>query len=267
MPAASVAVHVTMVVPTGNPLAGALFVTETTPTASVANGGISETTVFAPVASVYTSASGVPVITGATVSDTVTVAVTSVAAFPAVSVAVNVTVVVPIGKVVGALLLASPTPSTASDVFAAFKNAAITAAVLAIPAAEVASAVILAGALIIGAVISTVYVMAVDAVLVLPATSVAVAVKLCAPSVSVAPPAKLQLPPVAVTMPSDVMPSFTFTEAFASAIPEMLGRAVTLVSTLCVGVTITGIFGASVSSMIESCANADRLPAASLYCT
>ena len=61
----------------------------------------------------------------------------------------------------------------------------------------------------VGAVVSTIIVVTADATLVLPAASVAVAVKLCVPCVNVVVVCgRVQLPlPSAVTVPTSVMPS------------------------------------------------------------
>ena len=60
----------------------------------------------------------------------------------------------------------------------------------------------------VGAVVSTIIVVTADATLVLPAASVAVAVKLCVPCASVVVCGRVQLPlPSAVTVPTSVMPS------------------------------------------------------------
>ena len=77
-----------------------------------------------------------------------------VPALPAASVAVNTTVVSPIGRVSGALLVTATVPSTASVAVAPSKNAVISVAVFAAPAALVATTVIAAGTVTTGAVIS-----------------------------------------------------------------------------------------------------------------
>src|SRR3974390_149063 len=76
-----------------------------------------------------------------------------------------------------------------------------------------------------GAVVSTVTAIAAEAAPVLPATSVAVAVRLCAPLASV-PVVYVQAPlPLAVVVPSNVVPSKTFTVALASAVPVSVNVA------------------------------------------
>src|SRR5690606_24185525 len=102
-PEASVAVHVTVVVPIGN-VAGALFDT-VVPVQLSENTGAPSATVAASqlLLSVAIVTGAGAVITGFWLSSTITVCVAE-AVFPTASVAVHVTIVVPIGKVAGALL-------------------------------------------------------------------------------------------------------------------------------------------------------------------
>ena len=85
------------------------------------------------------------------------VTVTEACAWPvllAVSVAVKVTVVVPNGNTVGALLLTLTAPSTSSVAVAAFRNCAIATLVAVAPNALKAATVILAGGTTTGGAIS-----------------------------------------------------------------------------------------------------------------
>ncbi len=96
LPAASLAVHVTVVGPNGNVI-GASLASHTTPTASVAVAVPMATGVCVPVASAVTFAGATT--TGRVVSTTATVNVDGAEVFPAASRAAQVTVVVPIAKV------------------------------------------------------------------------------------------------------------------------------------------------------------------------
>jgi hypothetical protein len=99
LPAASVAVHVTTVLPIGKiPPAGALFVKVTVVQLSAAVGAVNVTVAVHPDPAVAVIATGV-VNVGAVTSITITVWV-AVVVFPLASVAVHVTVVLPIGNVV-----------------------------------------------------------------------------------------------------------------------------------------------------------------------
>ena len=97
-----------MVTPIGK-AAGALLVTEATPQLSEVTGVPSATPVAVhPVFVVAVTLRG-QVIVGGTLSETVTVWL-QVALFPLLSVTVQVTVVTPIGKAAGALLVTEATP-------------------------------------------------------------------------------------------------------------------------------------------------------------
>ena len=104
---------------------------------------------------------------------------------PAVSVAVNVTVVVPSGKVAGASLVTLTWVSTLSVAVALAKKACIAGVVLAVPALFVADTVILSGVVNTG-LLWSLTVMVIVCVAVFPALSVAVNVIVFAPSESVA---------------------------------------------------------------------------------
>ena len=94
--------------------------------------------------------------------------------------------------------------------------------------------------------------MSCDPPLVLPALSVAVAVKLWAPTAS-APVVKFQAPePFAVAVPTWVAPSNTFTALFASAVPF----TVTWFELTIVLLVMTGALGATVSIVTLSAAEA-----------
>jgi hypothetical protein len=76
----------------------------------------------------------------------------AVLVFPAASVALNVTVVVPRGKTSGALLVGVKAPLTLSVAVAAARNVAINEWVFGVPRASIASTVTGAGALVMGGV-------------------------------------------------------------------------------------------------------------------
>ena len=102
-PEPSVTVQVTVVVPTGNTV-GALFVTEATEQLSAVTGVPRTTPVAVQPVFVFTVTFAGAVIVGNVVSTTVTNWV-AVLMFPEPSVTVQVTVVFPNGKVVGALFV------------------------------------------------------------------------------------------------------------------------------------------------------------------
>jgi hypothetical protein len=106
-PLLSVTVQFTVVVPNGK-IAGALLVTVATPQLSAVVGVPSTTVVAAQFAFAETTIFAGATIVGFVLSITLTVCV-AVAVLPAPSVTVHVTVVVPNGKVAGALLLTDAT--------------------------------------------------------------------------------------------------------------------------------------------------------------
>jgi len=116
-----------------------------------------------------------------------------------------------------------------------------------------------------GATVSIVYIVAAEAVLVLPAASLAVAVKLCAPAVN-RPEASDHDPlAAAVVLPSTVAPFFTRTVALASAVPLMEMEAVLFTKAPVVGVLMDGAAGATVSIVIVTEVDAEPVfPAASV---
>ena len=170
LPAASAAVQVTVVVPSGN-RGGASLATDATPTASDAVA-LPMSTGAPPgdAASPVTSAGAA--IDGGVVSTTVT-RCSAVAALPAASAAVQVTVVVPSGNRGGASLATDATP-TASDAVALPMSTGA-------PPGDAASPVTSAGAAIDGGVVSTT-VTRCSAVAALPAASAAVQVTTVVPS-------------------------------------------------------------------------------------
>src|SRR6185436_3683803 len=123
---------------------------------------------------------------------------------------------------------------------------------------------------LIGATVSMVTLSAVEAALVLPATSVAVALRLWPPLESAA-VVKLQAPaPLALTLPSRLAPSKTLTVALASAVPVSV-RVLSLVMpspTTLLSVeydAMVGLTGATVSMVTLSAVDAALvLPATSV---
>src|SRR5690348_5603351 len=121
-----------------------------------------------------------------------------------------------------------------------------------------------------GATVSTVTAYAAETAPVLPAASVAVAVKLCAPSASTA-VAKLQAPvPLATALPMSVAPSNTLTVLLASAVPLSVSVFASVRWSPAVPLSgenaaIVGALGATVSTVTLSAAEAALvLPAASV---
>src|SRR3990172_7037879 len=173
-PEASVAVKVTVVVPSGK-TAGALLTTVGAASQiSVAVGKGTVTGVPSRLVCSTRMGAGTFEITGAVVSTTVTLVV-AVAVFPEASVAVKVTVVVPSGKTAGALLT---TVGAASQISVAVGNGTVTG----VPSRLVCSTRMGAGTFeITGAVVSTTLTEGV-AVAVFPEASVAVNVTVVVPS-------------------------------------------------------------------------------------
>src|SRR4051812_12620662 len=171
-------------------------------------------------------------VTGATVS-TVIVMLPAAPELPAMSVAVAVRLWAPLPKTLANVQAPAPLAVTVPSVLlpsltviAAFASALpdrVSVPLLVMPSLPELplSGVMPAITGAAGAVVSTVTAKAADALPLLPATSVAVAVRLCAPAASVL--ASVQAPaPSAVTVPSVVALSFTRTAALASALPEMV---------------------------------------------
>src|SRR5437660_1792146 len=143
LPAASFAVHVTVVAPIGN-VDGALFVTDTTPTASVAFAfPIDITLSFILVASMVMSFGIINL--GAVASLTSTVCV-ALAELPDASIAVHVTVVNPRLNTFGALLVTVTCPRS---VTVGVPNEMV------LLSSDVASNVMSFGGVIFGGVVST----------------------------------------------------------------------------------------------------------------
>ena len=107
LPALSVTVHVTVVVPIGK-VAGALLVTPAIPQLSEVTGAARTTVAKQEPGSALAFTAAAHVMVGFSLSVTVTFCV-QVAELPALSVTVQVTAVVPIGKVAGALLVTDAT--------------------------------------------------------------------------------------------------------------------------------------------------------------
>jgi hypothetical protein len=185
LPRASVAVHVTVVVPSGKiaPLAG-MHVTSTAPsTLSVADVVKLNAAPVAPVASTVAFAGTVT--TGPVVSVTVTVK-EAVPLLPRASVEEQLTVVVPSGKVapLAGVQVTATAPST--------KSAAEAVKLNAVPVTPVASTLAFAGTFTTGPVVS-VTVTVKEAVPLLPRASVVVHVTVVAPSGNVDPLAGVQV--------------------------------------------------------------------------
>jgi hypothetical protein len=181
----SVAVHVTVVVPSGKvePLDGVQLTGRAPSTLSVADAEYAKTAPADPVASTVTSPGTVSV--GGVLSVTVTVNEVE-PALPCVSVAVQATVVVPSGNVepLGGAQVTGTTPSVLSMADALYMNTA--------PAAPIASTVAFAGTATTGAVLS-VTVNVNEAEPMLPRASIAVHVIVVVPSGNVEPLDGVQL--------------------------------------------------------------------------
>jgi hypothetical protein len=181
----SVAVQVTVVVPSGNvePLAGLQLTGRAPSMLSVADAEYVNTAPAGPVASIVAFAGTVR--TGGAVSLTVTVNEAE-PVLPCVSVAVQVTVVVPRGNVesLGGAQLTGRAPSMLSVADAEYVNTA--------PVGPVASTVAFAGTVRTGGAVSLTVTVN-EAEPVLPRVSVAVQVTVVVPSGNVEPLAGLQL--------------------------------------------------------------------------
>jgi hypothetical protein len=191
LPRASVAVHVTVVEPSGNvaPLAGVQVAATAPSTTSLAVALYVTIAPVAPVASTVALAGTVT--TGRVVSVTVTVN-DPVPVLPRVSLAVQVTVVAPSGNVapLAGVQLTATTPSSVSVADALYVKAA--------PVGPVASALAFAGTVTTGPVVSaTVTVNEADRLL--PRASVAVHVTVVGPRGNVDPLAGVH---VGATLPS-----------------------------------------------------------------
>ena len=176
LPLLSVTVQVTVVAPSAKTL-GALLVTLTTVQLSVAVGVPNATLKAAHELFALTNTFAGAVTKGTCVSVTVTVCV-AVVVFPALSVTVQVTVVVPSANVAGALLVTLATVQLSAVVAVPNKTPVATQD----PFAEAKT---FAGAVIVGFVLS-VTVTTCDAVAVFPAASVTVQTTVVVPSGNVA---------------------------------------------------------------------------------
>src|SRR5712664_1573439 len=216
----SIAVHVTVVAPTGNvaPLAGVQFAATLPSSRSVAEAVKVNTAPAALVASTVASAGTVR--TGPVVSFTVTVNDAAVW-LPCASVAPQVTVVAPNGKVapLAGVQLVAIGPSSTSVADAVKVNTA--------PAALVASAVAFAGTVTTGPVVSVTVTVNVF-VPTLPCASVALHVTVVAPNGNVAPLAGVQL---VATAPSNV--------SVAEAVKVNTAPAALVASTVAFAGTVT----------------------------
>jgi hypothetical protein len=206
---ASVAVHVTVVVPSGNvdPLAG-VQVTATPPsTASVAEGVKLNAAPVAPVASTLAFAGTVT--TGPVVSVTVTVNEAD-PVLPRVSLPVHVTVVGPSGNVdpLAGVHVTSTAPSTPSVADVVKLNAA--------PVEPVASTAASAGTVTVGAVVSATVTVK-DAAVLLPRVSVPVHVTVVGPSGNIAPLAGAQVTAVLPSTASLAVAAYVNTAPVAPA--------------------------------------------------
>lgn len=170
-PAASVTVQVTVVTPNGKEV-GALFVTNATEQLSAVVGVPSATPVAVQAVLVLAVMLAGAVIVGLILSVTVTVCV-AVFVFPDPSVTIHVTVVTPIGKAVGALLV-----TVATAQLSLVTGVPRVTPVAVQPVFVVAAT--FAGAVIAGKILSVTVTVCV-AVLVLPAASVAVQVTVVTP--------------------------------------------------------------------------------------
>jgi hypothetical protein len=243
LPRASIAVHVTVVVPSGNvdPLTG-VQVTGTSPsTASVAEEVKLNAAPVAPVASTLAFAGTVTF--GAVVSVTVTVK-EAARLLPRASVAVQLTAVGPSGNVdpLAGVHVTSTTPSTLSVADVVKLNAA--------PVGPVASTVASAGTVTVGAVVS-VTVTVKDAALLLPRVSVPVHVTVVGPSGNVAPLAGAQV--------TAVLPS---TASLAVAVYVKTAPVAPAASTVALAGTVTT--GPVVSATVTVKDAAPEFPRASL---
>ena len=173
LPAASVAVQVTIVVPRGN-RAGASLATDATPDPPSAAAGSPSATSFESAEAASTLTSGGARTDGAAVSDTATLC-RAVASLPATSRAVQVTVVVPSGNRAGASLATDITP-TASTTAGSVSSTAV-------PSAPAASAATSWTAPIAGGIVSRTVTFCV-ATAMFPAPSIAVQITVLMPRVN-----------------------------------------------------------------------------------
>ena len=236
LPAASVAVQVTVVVPSGN-RAGASLATDATPTASDASGVAMSTGVPSGVAASTVTLTGAAS-DGGVVSTTVTSCV-AVCVLPASSAAVQVTVVVPSGNRAGASLATDATP-TASDAVAAPWSTSV-------PDGPAASARTDSGAYTDGGVVSTTETTC-ESDAELPAASAAVHVTTVLPTANAA----------GASLATDAMP--TASDASGSPMSTALASAAAASNSTSAGAAIDGGVASSIVTVCCACA---ALPAAS----
>ena len=236
LPASSIAVQVTVVVPSWN-RAGASLATEATPTASDTSGDPMSTGVpSGEEASTDTLAGAARV--GGVVSATVT-SCAAVCLLPAASAAVQVTTVVPRPNRGGASLAMDTTP-TASDAVAEPWSTAV-------PAGPAASARTDSGAYTDGGVVSTTETTC-ESDAALPAASDAVHVTTVLPTANAA----------GASLATDAMP--TVSDASGSPMSTALASAAAASNSTSAGAAIDG---GVVSSIVTVCRACAALPAAS----
>ena len=173
LPAASAAVHVTIVAPTGN-RAGASLATDAIPDPPSAAAGSPSSTAFEAADSASNTTSGGARTDGATVSETDTLC-GAVASLPATSRAVQVTTVVPSGNRAGASLDTDITPTASSTAGSASSTG--------VPSAPAASAAASWTGAIDGGIVSRTVTFCV-ATAMLPAPSIAVQITVLIPRVN-----------------------------------------------------------------------------------
>jgi hypothetical protein len=193
---------------------------------------------------------------------------------PAVSVAVAFTACAPSGSGVGVVRVQLPDPSAIVVVPSGVPSMLTVTALFASAVPEIVGVVSFvddpsAGVTTTGAsggVVSTVNVLVFDTGDVLPAVSVAVAFTVCAPSASGVGAVRVQLPDASavVVVPSGLPSMLTVTVLFASAVPETVGVLSFVVDPFA-GVTTTGA-GGGVVSMVNVLVfeTGDVLPTASV---
>jgi len=194
---------------------------------------------------------------GAEVSTVTLIVVEIDEMLPAASVALAVIECVPSLKALLGVKLQSPEPSAAivpSELPPSKTSTVLSASAVPLKVGVASLVIALSAGLVIsgalGAVVSIVTLIAAEAVEVLLAASVALAVIECVPSLKALLGMKLQSPePSAAVVPSEVLPSKTSTVLLASAVPLKVGVA-SLVVAPSAGVVISGALGVTVSTLI-----------------
>ena len=186
LPAASVAVKLTVVSPNGI-VAGASVETARVPsTLSIAepaerNAAISASVERVPLPSVAATTLSLGAVTAGAVRSTTTTFADTVLAFPAASTAVKTTVVVPRGKISTALLVIVTELSILSTAEAPLRNTVISSSDDGVPDESTAATLMLAGASITGALKSAIVTTAL-AVVAFPSASCALKMTVVAPT-------------------------------------------------------------------------------------